>query len=210
MAAAERGRRVLVRAGASFEVGDHDFTKFSLMPSVALVNDIPSALEDSWYRGQVIVTLKEGAFEPSSPLRHAAELKQSLCQQDAAENPMLFLYTDGGPDHRITYLSVQVALICLFLSLNLDYLLATRTAPYHSWGNPVERIMSTLNLELQSVGLMRQAGDETFEKEIHKCKNMGDMRKKSSENDSFRTASLDSVAPVKLKPCSVKYFKDWN
>ena len=40
--------------GVSFEVGDHDFTKFSLVPSVASVNKIPSALEDSWYRGQVI------------------------------------------------------------------------------------------------------------------------------------------------------------
>ena len=69
VAAAERVRRVLVYAGAFFEIGDHDFTKFSLIPSVALVNDIPSALEDSWYRGQVIVTLKKGAFEPSSPLR---------------------------------------------------------------------------------------------------------------------------------------------
>ena len=54
VAAAERGRRVLVRAGASFEFGDHEFTKFSLVPSVALVNKIPSALEDSWYCGQVI------------------------------------------------------------------------------------------------------------------------------------------------------------
>ena len=62
-------------AGASFEVGDHDFTKFSLVPSVALVNHIPSALKTLWYRGQLITTLKEGAFEPSSPLRHAAELK---------------------------------------------------------------------------------------------------------------------------------------
>jgi len=32
VAAAERGRRVIVRAGASFEVGDHDFTKFSTVP----------------------------------------------------------------------------------------------------------------------------------------------------------------------------------
>ena len=132
VAAAERGRRVLVRAGASFEVGDHDFTKFSMVPSVTLINDIPCVLEDSWYCGQVIVTLKEVAFEPSSPLRHAAELKQSLHQEKVAQNPMLCLYTDGGPDQRITYLSVQVALICLFLSLNLDYLLATRTAPCNS------------------------------------------------------------------------------
>ena len=98
------------------DVGDHDFTKFSLILSVALVNDIPSALEDSWYRRQVIATLEEGAFEPSSPLRHSAELKQSLCQQDAAENPMLFLYTYGGPDHCITYLSVQVALMFILVT----------------------------------------------------------------------------------------------
>ena len=97
VAAAEQGRRVLVRAGASFEVGDHDFMKFSIVPSVVLMNDIPSVLEDSWYRGQVIVTLKEGAFEPSSPLHHAAELRQSLHQENAAENPMLCLYTDGSP-----------------------------------------------------------------------------------------------------------------
>ena len=29
VAAAERGRRVMVRAGTTFEVGDHNFTKFS-------------------------------------------------------------------------------------------------------------------------------------------------------------------------------------
>ena len=28
VAAAERGRKVIVRAGTTFEVGDHDFTKF--------------------------------------------------------------------------------------------------------------------------------------------------------------------------------------
>lgn len=40
VAAAERGRRVLVRVGTTFEVGDHDFTKFSIIPSVVLVVDI--------------------------------------------------------------------------------------------------------------------------------------------------------------------------
>ncbi len=123
VAAAERGRRVIVRAGASFEVGDHDFTKFSMVPSVALVNDIPDNIGESWYRGQVIVTLKEGAFEPSSPLRHAAELKELLGSLADPVKPVLCLYTDGGPDHRLTYLSIQVSLICLFLSLAL-----------HEWG----------------------------------------------------------------------------
>ena len=40
VAAAERGRRVLVKVGTSFEVGDHDFTKFSMIPSVVLQNQI--------------------------------------------------------------------------------------------------------------------------------------------------------------------------
>ena len=61
--------------------------------------------------------------------------------------PVLFVYTDGGPDHRLTYISVQISLICLFKKLDLDYLCACRTAPYHSWRNPVERIMSVIILD---------------------------------------------------------------
>ena len=37
VAAAERGRRVLVSRDSSFEVGDHDFTKFGIVPSVCLL-----------------------------------------------------------------------------------------------------------------------------------------------------------------------------
>ena len=33
MAAAEQGQSILAKMGASFEVGDHDFTKFSVVPS---------------------------------------------------------------------------------------------------------------------------------------------------------------------------------
>ena len=49
---------------------------------------------------------------------------------------MLYLYTDGGPDHRLTYASVQLALIALFQNLNLDILVAGRTAPHNSWRTP--------------------------------------------------------------------------
>jgi len=41
VAVAERGRQVLVKAGTTFQVADHDFTKFSITPSVCLVVDIP-------------------------------------------------------------------------------------------------------------------------------------------------------------------------
>ena len=69
--------------------------------------------------------LKDNAFEASSPLRHMAEFNQILtsCSDD---NPLLLLYTDDGPDHRLTYVSVKLSLIALLLC-------AVRTPPHHSW-----------------------------------------------------------------------------
>jgi len=114
VAAPERGRRVSVRLDEYLTVGDHDLTKFGLVPSVVLVNDLPDEISESWYTGKVYVGLKDTVFEPSSLLRHACELcvilqSVSLCKS------VLFVYSDGGPDHRLTYVSVQLSLICLFL-----------------------------------------------------------------------------------------------
>ncbi len=68
---------------------------------------------------------------------------------------MALLYTDGGPDHRLTYGSVQVSLLCLFIRFNLDLLIAVRTAPGNGWTNLAERVMPVLNLALQNVALER-------------------------------------------------------
>ena len=58
-------------------------------------------------------------------------------------------------DHCLTYLSVA-----LFIKLDLDVLIAGRTAPSHSRDNPIERVMSILNIGLQSVGVTRaEVGD---------------------------------------------------
>lgn len=141
VAAAERGRRVLVRKNECFEVGDHDFTKFSLIPSVSLMVDIPEDVTESWYTGKVFIGLKEGAFEPSSPHRHMTELCNVVGSNNLTGKSLLFIYSDGGPDHRLTYLSVQLCLISIFLELDLDFLCAARTAPCHSWRNPAERMM---------------------------------------------------------------------
>jgi hypothetical protein len=63
-----------------------------------------------------------------------------------SDRPILVLVTDGGPDHRLTYASVKVALLSMFISFDLDMLI---TCPYQSWTNLAERVMSTLNLALQ-------------------------------------------------------------
>lgn len=83
--------------------------------------------------------------QASSPLRHAAELSNTLLFEKGNRSVVL-LYTDGGPDHRLTYLSVQLTLIALWLKHDLDAVIAVRTPPGHSWKNPAERIMSILNL----------------------------------------------------------------
>jgi hypothetical protein len=57
-------------------------------------------------------------------------------------------------------------MIALFRSLDLDMLVALRTAPSNSWANPVERIMSIVNTGLQGIGLMRQKMGDNFEKAI--------------------------------------------
>ena len=67
----------------------------------------------------------------------------------------LLLYTDGGPDHNVKFVTVWFSLILLFLSCDLDLLIAARTCPQQSWRNCVEKIMSILNLALYGVALVR-------------------------------------------------------
>ena len=97
---------MMVCAGTTFEVGDHNFTKFSIIPSVVLLIDVPERIDDSWYQGQVLVGFKDAAFESSSPLSHATELSRILRSKEEYHKPVLFVYSDGGPDHRIMHVSV--------------------------------------------------------------------------------------------------------
>ena len=132
VAAAERGREVVVSLHETFAVGDHDFTRFSIIPSVVFHLSIPDSFEGSWYTGKVLVGLKDAVFQASSPLRHAAELHSLLLTRIGSKS-ILCIYSDGGPDHRLTYVSVQLSLIALYLNLDLDFLIACRTAPNPSW-----------------------------------------------------------------------------
>ena len=58
VAAAERGQQIMVGLNSSFHVGDHDFTRYSIIPSVCFLVDIPKEVESTWYSGQVVVGLK--------------------------------------------------------------------------------------------------------------------------------------------------------
>jgi len=60
-----------------------------------------------------------------------AELYNILNHQNE-NKPYLFFYTDRGSDYRVTYICIQIALIALYLKLDLDLLVAVRTPPGHS------------------------------------------------------------------------------
>lgn len=55
-----------------------------------------------------MVMFKEGAFEPSSPIRHSTKLFNIL-QERALDRPVVFIYSDGGPDHSLTFVSVKLS-----------------------------------------------------------------------------------------------------
>lgn len=201
VAAAERGRRVLVSRNANFEVGDHDFTRYSIISSVSLYIDIPDNIEDSWYTGKVRVALKEAAFEPTSPMRHGAELQkifEGKLGKGYGSKPICFVYCDSGPDHQLMYVSVQVSLICLFRKLDSDLLCVACTAPFHSWRNPVERVMSLLNMGLQSVGLMRKEMSTENESIVSGCNSLVALRHAAEQNPHIRENCLDSFESVKI------------
>lgn len=153
MATGVRGRRTLHPSTSTPAAADHDqLSKGSITPSVALHIDIPESIDESFYQGQVSVWVNDAVFQPSTPFRHAASLRLLLHEN---EKPILLMFTDGGPDHRLNFESVKVSLISLFKACDLDLLVAARCAPGHSWTNPVERVMSLLNLALQNVAMER-------------------------------------------------------
>ena len=197
VAAVQRGRQVIVPTQARLQASDHDFTKFGIIPSVALLVDIPDEISGSWYHGEVKIMFKDSAFEPSSPVRHCTEL-YNIVLAHSPEKPILFVYTDGGPDHRVTYTSVKLSLIALFKKIDLDYLCAMRTAPYQSYRNPVERIMAIVNIGLQAIAIARAEMPKEMEEEAQRCNSLKALRAVALQNSEFQGACLDAIAPVKM------------
>ena len=170
---------------------DHDWHVAGVVPSVCLKVDVPSSIDESFYTGQITVTNKERVFQPSSPFRHACELEhilQESCSEELSNRKTLLLFSDGGPDHRVTYGSVQISLLSLFLKLDLDQLIALRTCPTQSWVNPAERCMSLLNLGLQNVSLGRASMEKKHEDVAKGCHSVADLRKAAEKHPDLREA----------------------
>ena len=190
--------RSLVLTNASIKALDHDFHIHGIVPSVAFAVNIPESVHDSFYSGRAFVTLKDKVLQPSSALRHAAE-QSKILSSNFPDSSIVIIVSDGGPDHRLSFFSVKISLICLFIELDLDMLVAVRTCPYQSWQNIAERVMSTLNLGLQNVALCRKPMPEEFEKMVANKLTLTDLRNQVGKNPPLHPQLMDSLSQPVLQ-----------
>ena len=178
---------------------DHDYHVSGIVPSVCFVVKIPAdSPNDSFYNGTVHVTVKDKVLEPSSPVRHAAETVALMRQHHSTDgvvldNPILFRYTDGGPDHRTTFVSVQAAAILEFIALDLDMMVCVRTAPCQSYHNPAERMMSLLNIALQNVAYARPPMTNILESQMKSLNTLKALRRAFVRNPVLKNQFKESM-----------------
>ena len=77
-------------------------------------------------------------------------------------------------------------------------LISVQTPPMNSWKNPPERIMSILNLALQSVGLMREQQSDDFEKKVKSISTLSQLRDQANQNQDDMQEMKISIEPVKV------------
>ena len=193
-----RSKKSVAHAKIPHVAADHDTSsKCKITPSVIFQIDVPETNSgDFIYNGQVSVTLKDTIFQPSNPMRHIAEIRKFLGLVGKIGRPIRIVFSDGGPDHRLTYPSVKLSLMALFLIDDCDYVLAVRTAPHQSYRNWVERIMSILNLGLQTVAIERQVMPPEHENKMKKVNTMSAIRNSAEKDPEFKDALLSSMQPV--------------
>ena len=110
---------------------------------------------------------------------------------------ILLLCTDGGGDHKISKISVQISLICLFLQLDLDYLITMRTCPTQIWVNPAERVMCILNYALQHCALEREKMGKNYENKMRNKNTMNGVCQILERCPEFEEHFSNSMEPVK-------------
>ena len=81
IASVTRGKKVIIGINQSFEVGDHDFSKISIIPDIVFVQKISENKEQgdegflsSWFSGKVFYSFKNMVTQDSSALRSVVEM----------------------------------------------------------------------------------------------------------------------------------------
>ncbi len=94
--------------------------------------------------GTAHVALKDAVFQPSTPMRHMADLGNAINKEMLEKSNLcvVTMYRDGGPDQNCKHLSVPMALLAFFIYMGLDTMVVGRTTPQQSWGNEAGRVIT--------------------------------------------------------------------
>jgi hypothetical protein len=142
------------------------------------------------------VTVKDAIFQASTPIRHAAKLLAINKTVERKPEAFVIAFTDGGPDHNMSFLNVMISWLTYFIISGCDSLVVGRTTPTQSWTNPAERVMSVLNLALSNFALAREPMDDEFEKNIKKCSSMTSVRKLADKDNVAMNVAEVAIATV--------------
>ena len=108
----------------------------------------------------------------------------------------MFLYSDGGPDHRSNLSPATLATIYLFMQLDLDFYLVVFPALSQSYRNSVERAMFTLNLSLQNIVLNRSLIGEMMKKRRKILTNLKKVKAATEKDSSLQDEVNEGLQPV--------------
>ena len=75
-------------------------------------------------------------------------------------------------------------------------LIALRTAPYHSWANPAERIMSIINLGLQGVAIMRDMMNMELEDIFKKADTLEEICAAADKNEDLKNGLYNCILNI--------------
>ena len=149
-------KKILVGKDQIVQRAYHDFASIMPVPTVVMVQDLPSSVDQSWYHGKPYVYIEITATEPSSAIQNRDW--EGSCQNiwHHRKHPSNYNYTNGSPETCTNFLPVKIAIILCQRSLNSDTIIALQTAPGHSFKNPVERVNCILNLGLHGMRVMHK------------------------------------------------------
>ena len=197
--ATQHSRKSWVHQNVEVGEGQHSFHKTNITPSVRLVHELGTSIEDSFYRGLPQVVLKDAIFQPSNSARHATEVFQMLQKNPHLRKPVLVFTNDGGSDHNIRHERNVVSMLALFLRLtDAIFMINFQMAAYRSAYHPVEKLNCILNLAWNGVSLSREVfEDPVLEKVFGQCTTMAEVRSKAEKHPGIKTSLEKSLLPAR-------------
>ena len=102
-----------------------------IVQSVTFAIDNAETITETFFRGNAFVTNKDKVTQPSSALRHSTEFTHLIhtnFNEDGitSKQPVAVVVSNGGPDHKVTFGSVQVTTLAMFLVLDFDMVVYIR------------------------------------------------------------------------------------